>query len=95
MGISAQQTNSIKIRRATFTFQDFHEPIIVRARNKDALRDNCLRCHSDFLYETQSLLGEREEVVNCIHCHRTAGHGETTGLGRFEPTASTVQNNEN
>ena len=68
-----------------FTFQDFHEPIFVRARNQRILQENCLTCHAalveDILLETSSTT----DGLQCIQCHRSVGHGETVGLGKFEP----------
>lgn len=69
-----------------FTFQDFHEPIFIRDRNKKILQENCLSCHSDFVHEI--LPGSTTELnaVNCVHCHQSVGHGETVGLGGFDDT---------
>ena len=67
-----------------FTFQDFPEPIRMRPISKDILLDNCQRCHSDFMHAVTSVGGARDEV-DCLHCHRSAGHGDTIGLGRFDP----------
>ncbi len=63
-----------------FTFQDFHEPIFIRKSNQMVLHDNCLRCHSEFVRE--SIL--TTDAINCVHCHRSVGHGETVGLGKFQ-----------
>jgi cytochrome c nitrite reductase small subunit len=60
-----------------FTFQDFHEPIMMTAKNSRILQDNCLNCHGPLVHE-QVAAGE----VSCVHCHRTVGHGAMTGLGR-------------
>src|ERR1041384_846678 len=30
-----------------FTFNDFHEPIMIKPRNARILQDNCLKCHGD------------------------------------------------
>ena len=59
-----------------FTLQNFHEPIRIIERNSDILQANCIRCHGDFVHELVS--GARSptrESVQCIHCHRNAGHG--------------------
>jgi cytochrome c nitrite reductase small subunit len=59
-----------------FTLQDFHEPIRIIERNGDILQANCIRCHGDFVHELVS--GARaptRDSVQCIHCHRNAGHG--------------------
>ena len=58
------------------TLQNFHEPIRIIDRNSDILQANCIRCHADFVHELVS--GARaptRDSVQCIHCHRNAGHG--------------------
>src|SRR5262245_38428778 len=32
-----------------FTFQDFHEPIQIKASSLAVVQDNCVRCHSGFV----------------------------------------------
>lgn len=63
-----------------FTLQDFQEPIMIKAKNSRTLQESCLDCHGDLMHEplARALQGE----IRCIHCHRSVGHGETTGLGR-------------
>lgn len=58
-----------------FTFQDFHEPIMIKPRNSRILQDNCLRCHGDFLHAVVAGSTTDEDAVQCVHCHRAAGHG--------------------
>ncbi|HWP39786.1 MAG TPA: cytochrome c nitrite reductase small subunit [Tepidisphaeraceae bacterium] len=58
-----------------FTFQDFHEPIMIRPRNAKILHDNCMRCHEDFVHEIVAGSTTAEDAVNCIQCHRAVGHG--------------------
>ena len=67
-----------------FTFQDFHEPIVIRERNAEILRENCVACHGDLMHQSLALASSEREPVNCIHCHKSVGHGETTGLGRMD-----------
>jgi len=64
-----------------FTFQDFHEPIMIHSKNSGILQENCLYCHAALVHDLVIQAGEEDEV-QCVHCHRTVGHGETTGLGR-------------
>ena len=64
-----------------FTTQDFHEPIMIKAPNARILQDNCLACHQDLVHELVVGLNGSAEEVQCVHCHITVGHGETTGLG--------------
>ena len=59
-----------------FTFQNFPEPIFINEKNSRILQQNCLACHSAFVHQIVDA-----ETVRCVHCHRTAGHGEWVGLG--------------
>ncbi len=67
-----------------FTLQDFHEPIQMREVSRRVVQQNCLRCHNDSVHEVLTIRPDQEEL-DCTHCHRTVGHGESVGLGRFEP----------
>jgi cytochrome c nitrite reductase small subunit len=67
-----------------FTFQDFPEPIFIKAKASRILQDNCIACHSDFVHELVSGAKTDEDAVLCVHCHRSAGHGDTVGLGKYE-----------
>lgn len=58
-----------------FTLQDFHEPIMIKARNAAVLQENCLRCHGDFVHEIVAGSSTAENAVSCVHCHRDVGHG--------------------
>jgi len=64
-----------------FTLQDFHEPIIIKARNARILQANCLACHGDLVHDLVGGVNGKPDEVQCIHCHSSVGHGETTGLG--------------
>ena len=57
-----------------FTFQDFHEPIMIKPRNSEILRVNCMRCHTDFV-QGISAHGSASTGVSCVHCHSHVGHG--------------------
>jgi cytochrome c nitrite reductase small subunit len=64
-----------------FTTQRFVEPIVVQAKGRAILQENCLRCHGDLVH---AIVGGREgkpDDVPCTHCHAGAGHGEKTGIG--------------
>jgi cytochrome c nitrite reductase small subunit len=67
-----------------FTFQDFHEPIFIGERNARLLQDNCLHCHFDLVLDLVPGSTTDADAVSCVHCHRSVGHGETVGLGKFE-----------
>jgi cytochrome c nitrite reductase small subunit len=58
-----------------FTFQDFHEPIIIKPHNARILQDNCLRCHGDFVHQIVQGAKTDADAVKCVHCHRGVGHG--------------------
>ena len=64
-----------------FTLQNFHEPIMIKDPNARILQDNCLACHDDLVHELAARVDGSAEEVRCVHCHVTAGHGETAGLG--------------
>ena len=64
-----------------FTFQDFHEPIMIKAKNARILQQNCLACHAEVVHELLNDVNGGSEEVQCVHCHSSVGHGETTGLG--------------
>lgn len=64
-----------------FTLQDFHEPIIIKAKNVAILQENCLSCHGDLTQEMVHGATVRPDAVQCVHCHATVGHGERAGLG--------------
>ena len=64
-----------------FTLQDFHEPIMIKAKNARILQDNCVACHRDLVHELIGGANGAPDEVRCVHCHSSVGHGETTGLG--------------
>jgi cytochrome c nitrite reductase small subunit len=63
-----------------FTLQDFHEPIMIGARNAAILQENCLRCHGDFVHDITVMQGEGE-TVSCVHCHKNVGHAPIRPTG--------------
>ena len=60
---------------ARFTFNDFHEPIMITPRNARILQDNCLKCHGDFVHEIVRGSTTAKDAVKCVHCHMSVGHG--------------------
>jgi len=70
----AKATNGYRHSKG-FTFQDFHEPIMIKPRNAQILQENCLRCHGDFVYQIVQGSKTGADAVKCVHCHATAGHG--------------------
>ena len=64
-----------------FTLQNFHEPILIKEKNSRILQDNCLNCHGALVHEV-ARVAEPKDEVQCVHCHRSVGHGTPAGLGR-------------
>ena len=64
-----------------FTFQDFHEPILIKDGNSYILQENCLRCHNAVVSEMLGGSTTDADAVSCVKCHAGAGHGEAAGLG--------------
>lgn len=58
-----------------FTLQDFHEPIMIKPRNSAILQANCVRCHKDMISEINPHAGNKDKMLDCVHCHRDVGHG--------------------
>ena len=58
-----------------FTLQDFHEPILIKARNAEILQKNCLRCHEDLVHDALVTGKRADGDGRCVHCHRGVGHG--------------------
>ncbi|MFO1492123.1 MAG: cytochrome c nitrite reductase small subunit [Kiritimatiellia bacterium] len=56
-----------------FTLQDFPEPIRITPHNSAILQENCLRCHDRMVSEIDPRHGPDE--LDCMHCHRSVGHG--------------------
>lgn len=77
-----------------FTLQDFPEPIVIRDKAARILQNNCLECHQDFLHEMLSDTTTSSQDVQCVHCHRTVGHGERVGLGKFEDLSQLIKERE-
>jgi len=74
-----------------FTFQDFHEPIMIKTRNSRILQDNCLRCHEGMVHDLVAGAKSAPEPVYCVHCHQSIGHGEPAGMGRSDLAEATLQ----
>jgi len=58
-----------------FTFQDFHEPIMIKPRNARILQQACLRCHGGLVHDIVAGSTTDANAVNCVHCHSSVGHG--------------------
>lgn len=57
-----------------FTFQDWHEPIRMRDASTQIVLNNCTDCHRELTSQLPEHMSDPGEKVNCITCHRDAGH---------------------
>lgn len=63
-----------------FTTQRFVEPIVVQAKGRAILQENCVRCHGELAHQIMGATAGGEQLA-CTHCHWGVGHGEKAGLG--------------
>ncbi len=56
-----------------FTTGRFHEPIVIRARNRAVTEAACRHCHQPIV-EAITVHPGSPEAVECIRCHRSVGH---------------------
>jgi cytochrome c nitrite reductase small subunit len=59
-----------------FTFQDFHEPIRMKASSLAVVEQNCMRCHGEMVSQITGL-HRPGEGPGCVRCHAGVGHGPT------------------
>lgn len=64
-----------------FTFQDFHEPILIKDKNARILQASCLHCHGDVVHALRPGDSKPQQAMSCVHCHASVGHGPRAGLG--------------
>jgi cytochrome c nitrite reductase small subunit len=64
-----------------FTTQTFAEPIVVQARGREILEENCLRCHLPLVAELSPGAPDAKHEISCVRCHSGVGHGEAARLG--------------
>lgn len=59
-----------------FTFQDFHEPIEIKPRNRRILEQNCRHCHEAMVHQmlAHHEAVDRADMIECVHCHAGVGH---------------------
>ena len=67
-----------------FTFQDFHEPIMIKEKNSRILQHNCESCHEPLVADLAPGGHGGGAGMSCVHCHAGVGHGERAGLGGGE-----------
>ncbi|MBY0514650.1 MAG: hypothetical protein K2P78_12140, partial [Gemmataceae bacterium] len=58
-----------------FTFQNYHDPILIRPRSSVVLENNCVRCHHGMTEHITAVPPDPHGGWNCIHCHTAVGHG--------------------
>ena len=58
-----------------FTFQDFHEPIMIHEKNSGILEANCRSCHADMTHSMRAFRTQKQKDLSCVKCHATVGHG--------------------
>ncbi len=68
-----------------FTFNDFPEPIMIKEKNREILQRNCIECHEGLVGDMVHGATHSEDAVSCMHCHRSVGHGDSVGMGRYDP----------
>jgi cytochrome c nitrite reductase small subunit len=64
-----------------FTTQTFAEPIVVQARGREILQENCVRCHEPLVDALVSYHADADSALSCTRCHAGVGHVERAGLG--------------
>ncbi len=64
-----------------FTFQNFHEPILIKEKNARILQESCLHCHADVVHGLRADASGPARAISCVHCHASVGHGPRAGLG--------------
>jgi cytochrome c nitrite reductase small subunit len=57
-----------------FTFQDFHEPILIKQSSREVVAQNCVRCHTSLV---QDIIAGHDALTgaDCLRCHAAVGHG--------------------
>jgi cytochrome c nitrite reductase small subunit len=58
-----------------FTFQDFHEPIMIKPKNARILEASCLECHADITHSMRAFRNQNQKDISCVKCHASVGHG--------------------
>lgn len=55
-----------------FTTGDFHEPIRIKAHNREVTEGQCRACHSAIVHAMDA--PAQPEPAACLSCHRGVGH---------------------
>jgi cytochrome c nitrite reductase small subunit len=57
-----------------FTTGRFPDRIQITKRNHDIANGACMKCHAEVTSQIQGPHAGRQEPLNCVRCHRHAGH---------------------
>ena len=63
-----------------FTFQNYHDPIQIKPRNKAITQEACIDCHRDFVHALLPAESDGtsaaidNDMLSCVHCHPGVGH---------------------
>lgn len=63
----------------TFVYPDLPTHLSANKRTKKIVQNNCMRCHKTYASHainatTNPKLGNGMDALNCVSCHRNAGH---------------------
>jgi cytochrome c nitrite reductase small subunit len=56
-----------------FTLENYHEPIQIKARNRDVTQNACVHCHQETVHQMLPV-ETGGEMLRCIQCHSDVGH---------------------
>lgn len=56
-----------------FTTGRFHEPIQIKAHNREITENACRKCHEDIVQAIESPHPDQNKT-SCLQCHRSVGH---------------------
>lgn len=58
-----------------FTTGKFHEPIMIKERNRNITEASCRKCHQVIVEAIDAVHSDQEKMgVSCIRCHASVGH---------------------
>ena len=58
-----------------FTTGRFHEPIQIKARNREITEQACRTCHEEIVEAIERVGGPGSEArISCVRCHVSVGH---------------------
>lgn len=68
-----------------FTFDDYHKPIQIKARNREVTQHACLYCHEDTVHQMLSMNQAKDEL-HCMSCHSDVGHAHNRTRTTVDPS---------